>query len=112
MTKKIILSLATLAMALSAETHRLTLFQNTTINGKELKPGDYKVEVKDSKAVISRGKESVESAVRVETTDAKFGSTSVRYVNGDGKSNLQEIRIGGTKTKLVFGEATNVGGSN
>lgn len=112
MTKKIILGLATLALALSAETHRVTLFQNTTVNGKELKPGDYKVEVKDSKAVISRGKESVESAVRVETTDAKFGATSVRYINGDGKSNLQEIRLGGTKTKLVFGEATNVGGSN
>ena len=112
MTKKIILSFVTLALALSAETHRITLFQSTTLNGKELKPGEYKVEVKDSKAVISRGKESVESAVRVETTDSKFSATSVRYVNGDGKSNLQEIRIGGTKTKLVFGEATNVGGSN
>jgi hypothetical protein len=112
MTKKIILSFATLALALSAETHRLTLFQPTTINGKELKPGDYKVEVKDSKAVISRGKDSVESDVRVESADSKFGSTSVRYANGDGKLNLKEIRLGGTKTKLVFGEATNVGGSN
>ena len=112
MTKKIILSFATLALALSAETHRLTLFQPTTLNGKELKPGDYKVEVKDSKAVISRGKEIVESAVRVENTDAKYGATSVRYVKGEGKMNLQEIRLGGTKTTLVFGEATNVGGSN
>ena len=112
MTKKIIFSIATLALALSAETHRITLFQPTTLNGKELKPGEYKVEVKDSKAVISRGKESVESAVRVENADAKFGSTSVRYVKGEGKMNLQEIRLGGTKTKLVFGEAANVGGSN
>lgn len=112
MTKKIILSFATLALALSAETHRITLFQPTVLNGKELKPGDYKVEVKDSKATISRGKESVESAVRVESGDAKFGSTSVRYANGDGKYNLKEIRVGGTKTKLVFGEAMNVGGSN
>ena len=112
MTKKIILSFATLALALSAETHRITLFETTVLNGKELKPGEYKVEVKDSKAVVSRGKERVESAVRVETSDAKFGSTSVRYANGDGKYNLREIRVGGTKTKLVFGEATNVGGSN
>ncbi len=112
MTKKIIFSLATLALALSAETHRITLYQPTVLNGKELKPGDYKVEVTDSKAVISRGKDSVESAVRVENTDAKFGATSVRYANGDGKYNLKEIRLGGTKTKLVFGEATNVGGSN
>ena len=112
MTKKIILSLATLALALSAETHRLTLYQPTTVNGKELKAGDYKVELKDSKAIISHGKDSVESAVRVESADSKFGTTSVRYTNGDGKYNLKEIRLGGTKTKLVFGEATNVGGSN
>ncbi len=112
MTKKIILSLATLALALSAETHRITLFQSTVLNGKELKPGDYKVEIKDSKAIISQGKQSVESAVRVENADATFGSTSVRYANGDGKYNLKEIRLGGTKTKLVFGEAMNVGGSN
>jgi hypothetical protein len=112
MTKKIILSFATLALALSAETHRLTLFQPTTLNGQELKPGDYKVEVKDSKAIISQGKKTVESSVRVENADAKFGVTSVRYANGDGKFNLKEIRLGGTKTKLVFGEAANVGGSN
>ena len=112
MTKKIILSLATLALALSAETHRITLFHTTVLNGKELKPGDYKVEIKDSKAIISQGKQSVESSVRVENADAKFGATSVRYANGDGKYNLKEIRLGGTKTKLVFGEAMNVGGSN
>ncbi|MBY0507422.1 MAG: hypothetical protein K2X03_26145 [Bryobacteraceae bacterium] len=112
MTKKIILSFATLALALSAETHNITLFQPTVLNGKELKPGDYKLELKDSKAVISHGKESVEAAIRVENADAKFGATSVRYTNGDGKFNLKEIRLRGTKTKVVFGEATNVGGSN
>ena len=112
MTKKIILSIATLALALSAETHRITLFQPTSLNGKELKPGDYKVEIKDSKAVISCGKESVEAAVRVENSGAKFGSTSVRYTQGEGKFTLQEIRVGGTKTKLIFGEATSAGGSN
>ena len=112
MTKKIILSFATFALALSAETHRLTLFQPTVLNGQELKPGDYKVEIKDSKATISHGKQSVESAVRVENADSKYGATSVRYANGDGKYNLKEIRLGGTKTKLVFGEAANAGGSN
>jgi len=27
---------------------------------------------------------------------------SVKYQNGDGKYRVQEIRLGGTKTKLVF----------
>ena len=72
------------------------------MNGTELKPGVYKVELKDNKAVISRGKQSVETPVTAETADSKFSSTSVRYHNGDGKYRLQEIRIGGTNTKLIF----------
>ena len=40
--------------------------------------------------------------MKVETAEEKFGSTSVRYQNGDGKYRIQEIRLGGTKTRLVF----------
>jgi hypothetical protein len=44
-----------------------------------------------------------ESAVKVEEGDSKFDTTVVRYVNSsDGKVHIQEIRIGGTKTKLLF----------
>jgi hypothetical protein len=44
-----------------------------------------------------------ESAVKVEEGDSKFDTTVVRYVNNaDGKVRIQEIRIGGTKTKLLF----------
>ena len=44
-----------------------------------------------------------ESTVKVEEGDTKFDTTAVRYVNSaDGKIRIQEIRIGGTKTKLVF----------
>lgn len=102
--KKFVLSFATLALALAsaAETHRFTLYQPATVNGTELKPGDYRIEITENKAVIKAGKQSVEANVRVENNDAKFGSTSVRFSNGDGKYALQEIRVGGTKTKVVF----------
>lgn len=102
--KKLMLTLATLAIASAsaATTYRVTLFQPTLIGGKELKPGEYKVEVKDNTAVLSKGKETVEAPMRQETAESKFGSTSVRYKNGDGKYRLEEIRIGGTNTKLVF----------
>jgi hypothetical protein len=100
---KLLLSFATLALAAaSAASHRITLFQPSLLNGSELKPGDYKVEVKDNKAIITRGGDSVEAPVKIETADSKYGSTSVRYANGDGKYRLQEIRLGGTNTKLVF----------
>ena len=101
--KKLILSFATLALAVaSADTYKVTLFQPSLVNGKELKAGDYKVEVKDSVATIRNGKSSVEAPVKVETGTDKFSSTSVRYQNGDGKYRIQEIRVGGTNTKLVF----------
>ena len=104
MMKKMMLGFGVLSLAaLSAgETYRVNLFQTSVVNGTELKPGEYKVEVTDNKAVIKRGKESVEAPVKLENTDTKFGSTSVRYQNADGKYKVQEIRLGGTKTKLVF----------
>ncbi|HBY64776.1 MAG TPA: hypothetical protein DEH78_33575 [Solibacterales bacterium] len=103
MTKKLFLGFATFALAAaSAANYKVTLFQPSLLDGKELKPGEYKVTVTESKATISKGKDSVEANVKVETADEKFGSTSVRYQNGDGKYRIREIRIGGTNTKLVF----------
>ena len=102
--KKVLLILtvlATTALAASKSYH-VTLFQPTIVNGTELKPGDYKVEVDQDKAVIRAGKQRVEAPVKVESGAEKFGSTTVRYSNGDGKYRLTEIRLGGTNTKLVF----------
>jgi hypothetical protein len=102
--KQVLLTFATLALASgsAASSYKVTFFQPSIVAGKELKPGVYKVELKDSTAVISKGKESVEAPVKAESVDSKFSSTSVRYRNGDGKYRIEEIRIGGTSTKLVF----------
>ena len=88
-----------LAVASAATTYRVTLFQPSVINGTELKPGEYKVEVDSDKAVLWQGKKSTEVPVKVESTDQKNRATAVRYGAG---SRIEEIRIGGTKTKLVF----------
>jgi hypothetical protein len=98
----IIFACFALAAVASADTYRVTLFQSSVVNGTELKPGDYKVQLTDSKVVISKGKETVEATVKVENGNEKFNATSVRYSNADGKYKIQEIRLGGTKTKLVF----------
>jgi hypothetical protein len=106
--KKFLLTFATLALSVaSAASYRVTVYQPSVVGGTELKPGDYKIELKDNKAVIKAGKETVEAPVRVENSDQKFNSTSVRYTNADGKMKVNEIRIGGTNTKLLFeGAAT------
>jgi hypothetical protein len=86
----------------ASSSYRVTLYQASVVSGTELQAGDYKLELKDNKAVITKGKQSIEAAVKVETSDNKFGSTSVRYENAGGKMKVSEIRLGGTRTKLVF----------
>ena len=109
MTKKFMLSFAAAALmvASAAEKHNITLFQPSFVNGTELAPGDYRMELDGAKLVISKGKQKVEANVKSEQAESKFRSTSVRYSNAGGKFTVQEIRLGGTNRKLVFGSAQN-----
>jgi hypothetical protein len=102
--KKTLFVFATLALAVAsaAASYKVTLFQPSLVNGTELKPGDYKIELKDNKALFKGGRSTVEADVKVESTTEKFSSTSVRYTNADGKFKVQEIRLGGTNSKIVF----------
>jgi len=98
----VFLTAAAMSFAVAAESYKVTLFQESIVNGSTLKAGDYKVVVDGDKATITAGKKKVEAPVKVEAADSKFSSTSVRYQNGDGKYRVKEIRLGGTSTKLVF----------
>jgi hypothetical protein len=101
MLRKFLFSFAVVTLAVaSAETYKVSLYQSTKLGDSELKPGEYKVEVVDQKAIFRNGKLHGEAPVKVETGDTKYRTTSVR-INGD-DSQLREIDLGGTKTKLVF----------
>ena len=102
--KKFVFSLATFALAAAsaAESHRVTLHSPAVLNGQELKAGDYRLELDGAKAVLKKGKEVATANVRVESADQKYASTAVRYATGDGKNNINEIRLGGTRTRIVF----------
>ena len=108
MFKKLVVSfvLAGLAVA-SAAQHRITLFEESVVNGTTLKPGEYKLDINGDKAMLSRGKQKVEAIVSLQKADAKYGATSVRYNAGEGKYRVQEIRVGGTDTRVVFDGAAN-----
>lgn len=103
MTKTVLFFVLFLTLALvcaSAATYQVTLFQSSTVAGHELKAGDYKLTLDNDKATIAKGKDKVEATVKVETNDTKYSATSIRYADANGK--IQEIRLGGTTTKLVF----------
>lgn len=87
---------------ISAKTFTVTLHQPSVVEGKELKPGNYKVQLAGETATITNGKQTVESAIKTEETSERFSATSVRYTEKDGKMTIREIRVGGTGTKVVF----------
>jgi hypothetical protein len=86
----------------NAKTFSLTLFENSTVGGTQLKPGTYKLEVMDQKVIIRNDKQAGEAPIKIENSDTKYSSTTVRYRTDDGRNNIQEIRLGGTKMKIVF----------
>ena len=108
MVKGLTIGFATLALGLAsaATSYNVTFFEPVVINGTTLKAGEYKVEVNDNKATIKKGKAVAESPVKIESNEAKYPATSVRLAG----TQLEEIRVGGTRTKLIFektGVATN-----
>jgi hypothetical protein len=108
MVKNILLGFTFAALAVaSAASYNVTFYQPVTINGAQLKAGDYKLELKDNNtAVLKQGKSVTEAPVKVENDSQKFSRNAVR-MNGE---KVEEIRLGGTNTRVVFersGNATN-----
>ena len=106
MVKNILFGFASLALAVAsaATSYNVTFYEPVMINGSELKAGDYKVELKDDKtALIKQGKTVTEAPVKVENDSQKYQRTAVR-LNG---MQVEEIRIGGTNTRIVFDKTSN-----
>jgi hypothetical protein len=107
MLNKILVTLTTAGMlTLSAAglTYRISLLDDSVVAGKQLKAGDYKVELTDNNtAVLVHGKKSIDVPAKAETSPTRFSQTEIQYSTAN---NLQDIRVGGTNTKIVFGGAT------
>jgi hypothetical protein len=105
MVKKMVLGFASLALlvASAASSYNVTFYQPVMINGSELKAGDYKVELKDKMVVIKQGKTVTEAPVSIQNDSQKYPRTAVR-LNG---MQVDEIRIGGTSTRIVFEKTSN-----
>jgi hypothetical protein len=101
MFKNLILSFTTVALVVaSAATYNVTLYQDSKLNGKTLKPGEYRLEVKDNAVILKSS---------TETNAKKFSGTSVLY---NDKDEVTEIRLGGTTTKVILTTDNNARGGN
>lgn len=109
-TKLVLCVVAFAGLALAAtKKYDVRLYEPAMVGGTELKAGEYRVEVTDQKAVIKGFKVQKEAAIKVETSDSKYNTTTVRLSAGE-KPQIKEIRLGGTKTKLVFDEGAGAAG--
>ena len=104
----LVLGCAILTVGLAAwagtKSYTVTILDPVMAGATELPAGEYQVSIANDKAMLHKGKFSAENPVRVESADAKYGTTSVVLATGDGKMRIKEIHLGGTKTKLVFTE--------
>ena len=110
MFTKFVLILAVIAIVATAGTvpvgghYKMTLFEPAVVQGTVLKAGDYSLQLNDNKLTIKipGNKVPLEVTVKVEDGDQKYDSTAVRMDTATGQRVIAEIRLGGTKTKLLF----------
>jgi hypothetical protein len=98
--------------AFAATKADLTLQSPTTINGAQLKPGDYKLQWEGSgpnvEVSIQQGKKVI-AKVPAKVVDLNFPSqnnAAVLKMNGDGTSTLAGARFEGKKFALEIGESS------
>ncbi len=111
-SKSLLLGLALLlaTSAFAANKGSLSVQEPLTINGTQLKPGDYKVEWDGNgpsvEVSITQGKKVIAKVpahmVSLETPSPS--DAAVVKSNGDGTKSLSEVRMSGKKFALALGE--------
>jgi len=113
MFKKFALILAIVAIATLVATagtvptetnYKVVFATDSVVKGTPVKAGEYRLSLLDTKITLSNGdgKKLVEAVVQVQMEQEKFDSTTIRCDTATGKSVVSEIRLGGTKTRLIL----------
>jgi hypothetical protein len=93
------LGLGLMATFAASTTYKLYLYQNSVVDGKNLKAGHYKVELENNMVVLKNGKNTIELPAKAENSPTKYATTELEYLDN---TTLQEIRIGGSHTRIIF----------
>ncbi len=98
-----VLALATLSIG-SAKTYEIILSGPSRAGSIDLKPGQYKLKVEGSNAIFTdvNSYKSYTTPVKIETTEKKFDGTRVQSTKDGNVDKIEEIDLGGSKTKLGF----------
>ena len=110
MTKKLllwvgVLTLSTVAVV-SAKTYEIVFSTPVQLGTVQLAPGTYKLSVEGSNAIFTDTKthKSVTVPAKVEDGSTKYKITSLESATQGTVTSIGGIRLGGTKTRLGFGQ--------
>jgi hypothetical protein len=98
-----VLSLASLTIV-SAKSYEIVLSAPTKVGTVQLKPGQYTLKVQGTNAIFtdSETAKSYTTPVKVETGATKYDETKIQSAKQGDTDQIQEIDLGGSKTKLGF----------
>jgi hypothetical protein len=102
------LVLASLAICsltvVSAKSYEIILSGPTKAGNVTLKPGQYTLKVNGGNAIFTEvtSSKSFTTPVKVETNDKKYNDTRVQSSKDGSTDKIDEIDLGGSKTKLGF----------
>lgn len=90
--------------ASAEETYRITVPSTSKIGVAEFPAGEYKITVGSPKIALTELKTGklIELEAKVESVEKKFPTTEIHSKKVDGVSQISEIRIGGSKTRITF----------
>ena len=99
------LALAGLATA-NAKSYDIILNSPAKAGATQLTPGEYKLKVEGQNAVFTNVQNSKSFTVpaKIETGEKKFNSTAMETTSQGDMDKIQAIELGGSTTKLEFGE--------
>jgi hypothetical protein len=97
-----------LGIATAASTYHIKIADPTWVGTTELKPGEYDVKVDGDKVTFKQGKNVFSVAAKVETNASKYSDTQMDVKTVNGQAKMQELDLGGTKSKIVLSDASAV----
>ncbi len=92
--------------AANAKSYDIMLSEKSMAGPVELKAGEYKVKVEGSNAIFTSmdSNRSFTVPVKIEEGTEKFDQTAVQSQNTGAEPRLTTIELGGSHTKLQFGQ--------
>ena len=96
-----------LGIASAASTYHVKIVDPTWVGQTQLKPGEYDVKVDEAgKVTFKMGKSVIETPGKLETNSSKFSDTMLNTKIVNGQTQLKELDLGGTKSKITFVECS------